>query len=126
LGFHDIHILYREHSEHQSISEVPDARGKSGIDGDGRRAGNLVPYALIVGENGELDQEAILSISHDKDYATATCLGFVPTPDDAAFTTESLVDEQEALTIIPAGEASTRDSPYAAAVETKTRDHGSI
>lgn len=44
-----------------------------------RRLGSGPPIARIRGLAGEeCDASAMISISHDGDYATATCLGFDP------------------------------------------------
>ncbi|KAK1997505.1 hypothetical protein LX36DRAFT_578301, partial [Colletotrichum falcatum] len=62
LSFHDITIARRALVE-----------GKADPNGSGP------PVAVIRGEReGEPGQMAMVSISHDGDYATAVCLGFEP------------------------------------------------
>ncbi|EFQ30752.1 uncharacterized protein GLRG_05896 [Colletotrichum graminicola M1.001] len=62
LSFHDITIVRRALVE-----------GKANPNGSGP------PVAIIRGEReGEPGQTAMVSISHDGDYATAVCLGFEP------------------------------------------------
>ncbi|KAK2034394.1 hypothetical protein LX32DRAFT_394843 [Colletotrichum zoysiae] len=62
LSFHDITIARRALVE-----------GKASPNGSGP------PVAVIRGEQeGEPGQTAMVSISHDGDYATAVCLGFEP------------------------------------------------
>ncbi|AEO60676.1 hypothetical protein MYCTH_2310148 [Thermothelomyces thermophilus ATCC 42464] len=68
LGFHDILIL--------SSSDAEELTGERALAGPGASA----PVALIrAGEGagaGARDQMARVSISHDGEYATATCIGF--------------------------------------------------
>ncbi|KAL2176793.1 uncharacterized protein P884DRAFT_244503 [Thermothelomyces heterothallicus CBS 202.75] len=67
LGFHDILIL--------SSSDAEELTGERALAGPGASA----PVALIrAGEKGAgaRDQMARVSISHDGEYATATCIGF--------------------------------------------------
>ncbi|WYZ45228.1 hypothetical protein EsH8_VIII_000544 [Colletotrichum jinshuiense] len=64
LSFHDITIVRRALEE-----------GKENPNGSGP------PVAVIRSEKaGEPDQTAMVSISHDGDYATAVCLGYEPSP----------------------------------------------
>ncbi|KAK1598297.1 uncharacterized protein LY79DRAFT_586898 [Colletotrichum navitas] len=66
LSFHDITIVRRAVVE-----------GKANPNGSGP------PVAVIRGEReGEPGQTAMVSISHDGDYATAVCLGFEPATRD--------------------------------------------
>ncbi|TDZ38951.1 hypothetical protein C8035_v006907 [Colletotrichum spinosum] len=64
LTFHDITIAKRTQLD----------EGRKQLPGGGG-----APVAIIRGEReGDPGQTAMLSISHDGDYATAVCLGFVP------------------------------------------------
>ncbi|KAJ0166216.1 hypothetical protein CTA2_8221 [Colletotrichum tanaceti] len=67
LSFHDITIVRR----------ALEAGREKNANGSGP------PVAVIRGEReGEPEQTAAISISHDGDYATAVCLGFEPEATD--------------------------------------------
>ncbi|KAL2021075.1 hypothetical protein VTK56DRAFT_7494 [Thermocarpiscus australiensis] len=65
LTFHDILILTAAETQGRKSDETS-------------TGGTGVPMALIKGGQGERDQMAMVSISHDGDYATAVCIGFDP------------------------------------------------
>lgn len=68
LTFHDIIITRNSVARHPQGPEDGNIQQASGA-----------PVAVIRGgEEGTHDQEALISISHDGDYATAVCLGFNP------------------------------------------------
>jgi holo-[acyl-carrier protein] synthase len=65
LTFHDV-----------SIERMQPAQ-----DGTKKRLGSGPPIARIAAEEGEeADGSAMVSISHDGDYATAVCIGFEDSP----------------------------------------------
>lgn len=49
----------------------------------GERLGSGPPIARVRSDEGEAeDTSALVSISHDGDYATAICLGYEPSTND--------------------------------------------
>lgn len=65
MGFHDILIL--------ASSDARELTGEIALNG----LASSAPVALIRGDGeGARDQMAKVSISHDGEYATATCIGF--------------------------------------------------
>ncbi|PHH56059.1 hypothetical protein CFIMG_001738RA [Ceratocystis fimbriata CBS 114723] len=69
LGFHDVHILHRAIIHHAETSRTSLSQN----------GGSSAPCAVIQANPPFTTQaqEARISISHDGDYATAVCIGFV-------------------------------------------------
>ncbi|KAK1752149.1 hypothetical protein QBC47DRAFT_389884 [Echria macrotheca] len=75
LTFHDVIVRRMEELRSEEGGVGVDARE----DKQESRLGSGPPVVLVRGEGAEgLDQVALVSISHDGDYATAVCLGFDP------------------------------------------------
>ncbi|KAK3319353.1 hypothetical protein B0H66DRAFT_559297 [Apodospora peruviana] len=89
LRFHDI-IIRTSTQTHRPVSPGKLKWGAQGLENhEGREDGSGAPVAIILG--GRMsgrpphDQTALVSISHDTEYATAVCIGFVadtPPEDD--------------------------------------------
>ncbi|KAL5596820.1 hypothetical protein BROUX41_006496 [Berkeleyomyces rouxiae] len=83
LGFHDVHILPR-HAAHgpapESASTSTPTSKAAAAAALARATASPAPCAVVqpVPPYTTCAQEARISISHDGDYATAVCLGFVP------------------------------------------------
>ncbi len=70
LTFHRIVVARRRQRQQSGVSS-------EGPDDGGPETGSGPPIVLVRGEDeGAPAQEALVSISHDGDYATAVCLGF--------------------------------------------------